>query len=270
MNKTDPAFQWKMPIEFYGKVVDQFGEPIPDAKILFQWTTVVGKVPDPEQQSWSGTDGRFELRNVQGKTLAVKVSKPGYTRTEDWAQGFEYAAFYQENFYVADPTNPTLFHLRKEIETEPLYLFKASDRLALNDHPRILELASGKMTAYGDFSFALKTLNRPNDSSSNFFVEIGALNGSGLILTKEEFPIRAPVSGYKTFLSIDYGQKNLDDNRQLSFTFYAKTHDDHYGLVFVEASMPSNEGSTVIRTVVRYNPSGSQNLEFDHTKWINR
>ncbi|MEJ0089789.1 MAG: hypothetical protein WDM80_08610 [Limisphaerales bacterium] len=31
MDKADPQFQWKMPIEFYGKVVDQFGEPVPEA-----------------------------------------------------------------------------------------------------------------------------------------------------------------------------------------------------------------------------------------------
>ena len=35
MEKTDPDFQWKMPIEFYGKVVDQFGQPVVNAEVVF-------------------------------------------------------------------------------------------------------------------------------------------------------------------------------------------------------------------------------------------
>ena len=50
MDKADPDFQWKMPIEFYGKVVDQFGEPVVGATVDFVWTTVVGPVPDPQTQ----------------------------------------------------------------------------------------------------------------------------------------------------------------------------------------------------------------------------
>ena len=66
MDKADPDFQWKMPIEFYGIVVDQLGDPVANATVVFGRTTVVGPLPDPEQRVLSGSDGRFELTGVQG------------------------------------------------------------------------------------------------------------------------------------------------------------------------------------------------------------
>ena len=34
MEKNDPQFQWKMPINFYGKVVDQFGQQMATAEVV--------------------------------------------------------------------------------------------------------------------------------------------------------------------------------------------------------------------------------------------
>jgi hypothetical protein len=97
MDKTDPDFQWKMPIEFYGKVLDQFGQPVAGAEVELNWTTVIGPIPDPKKSIFTGSDGRFAVTGIQGKGITISVSKVGYESESDWIQSFEYAAFYQDN-----------------------------------------------------------------------------------------------------------------------------------------------------------------------------
>ena len=73
MDKLDPDFQWKMPIEFYGKVVDQFDQPVAGAEVELNWTTVVGPIPDPKRIIFTDANGRFEVTGIQGKSLWIAV-----------------------------------------------------------------------------------------------------------------------------------------------------------------------------------------------------
>jgi hypothetical protein len=269
MEKNDPNFQNKMPIEFYGKVIDQYGEPIPEAKVVFQWTTAVGPVTNPEKRTSSGTDGRFELKDVQGKVLAVSVSKIGYDRTDDWIQSFDFADFFADNFYRPNPSDPALFHLRKILDAEPMYLFKTHNELATDSPPLILNVASGKMKTPGDFAFLVQIGEKNNANWFDYSVSVEAMNGAGFVMTTEENPNQAPDNGYQRMFEIQ--QKTADTNYSpsLSFRFYAKTHEGKYGVVYVDMSVP-RQGPIDFYTVIRYNPSGSKNLEFDYRKWINR
>ena len=162
MKKADANFEKKMPIEFYGRVVDQFGQPVAGATVVFQWTTVIGPVTNPEKRTATGPDGCFELKDVQGKVLAVSVDKIGYDRTDDWIQNFEYADFFYDNFYVPDPNNPVLFHLRKILDAEPMYLFKTHNDLSPGSPPLTLDVASGKMNTPGDFAFSVQIGEKSN------------------------------------------------------------------------------------------------------------
>jgi hypothetical protein len=67
--------EWKVPINFYGKVVDEEGVPVSDAKILFGWNNLYGS---PEKSVKSAYDGSFSLEREEGKVLEVKVTKEGY------------------------------------------------------------------------------------------------------------------------------------------------------------------------------------------------
>jgi len=269
MEKADPLFKQKMPIEFYGKVVDQFGKPVPVAMVVFQWTTVIGPVTNPEKRTSTGTDGRFELKDVRGKVLAVSVDKTGYDRTEDWIQNFDFADFFHDNFYVPDPNNPVLFHLRKILDAEPMYLFKTHNDLSSGSPPLTLDVAGGKMKTPGDFAFSVQIGEKGNENWFDYSVSMEALNGAGLIVTTEENPNRAPDNGYQKTFAIQQKTTDTKYNPDLSFRFYAKTREGKYGVVYVDMTVP-RRGPINFYTAVRYNPSGSKNLEFDYRKQINR
>src|SRR6266404_3714259 len=73
----DSTWEWKIPISFYGKAIDERGQPMPGADVHFQWTTLSGKGTS-EADTKSDDKGLFSLNNVQGKRLLVRVTKPGY------------------------------------------------------------------------------------------------------------------------------------------------------------------------------------------------
>lgn len=72
MDEKDPAFKSKTPIQFYGKVIDQYGEPISSAAVDMSW----GKGTNYLAQTLS--NGYFSLSGVTGSSLSVFVKKEGY------------------------------------------------------------------------------------------------------------------------------------------------------------------------------------------------
>ena len=259
MDKADPEFQWKMPIEFYGKVVDQFGEPVSDARVNFVWTTVIGPVPDPKRTVMSGSDGRFKIKGIQGKGISVDILKDGYTYTRNSHGSFEYAAFYQDNFHVPDPNNPVIFRLQKLMGAEPMYVFQPYGNIAPDGSPLLLDIPSGKIAANGDISFSVQFGDKQVEDKIDYTLTIRAQNGAGFVVSQEEFAFNAPESGYQKEMTIRQNITDTNYNRFQNFHFYAKTRNDKYSMVAVEISVPRNPGAIKFDSTIYYNPSGSRN-----------
>jgi hypothetical protein len=269
MDKADPDFQWKMPIEFYGKVVDQSDQPVAGAEVELNWTTVIGPIPDPKKSIFTGPDGRFEVSGIQGKRLWIAVNKQGYLYSTNSVASFEYAAFFNDNFHVPNPNNPVLFHLHKLMGAEPMYQFEVDKGIAFGGPPVVLDVASGKLTASGDFAFSLR-LDGRSETEPDYTLLLQAQNNAGFILTNERFPFNAPENGYQTEMTIHQRATDTNYSNRQTFHFYAKTRDGKYGVVWFEVNVPRVGDTASCNATIRYNPSGSRNLEFDQNKWINR
>jgi hypothetical protein len=111
---ADSKWEWKMSIRFYGKVIDDNSESVPDARVHFQWTDSSGKGTS-EADTTTDKHGLFYLDNVQGKRLLVRVTKPGYYSSDARNRlSFEFANPFEEIYYQPKPTTPVLFYLRKQ------------------------------------------------------------------------------------------------------------------------------------------------------------
>ena len=119
--EQDRAFEWKTPIEFYGKVVDQNEQPIPDAEVRMNWTDMSPKGTSDAIRTTDG-DGRFSITGVQGKNFGVRsIKKDGYIEAfRSNPHSFEYAGFWEPSYHEPDPTNPVIFHMRKKGEAAAL------------------------------------------------------------------------------------------------------------------------------------------------------
>lgn len=100
------------PIEFYGKAVDEKGDPLSGATVRF------GCVVFPENHfttnAVTDAQGMFSLTGVTGAVLNVRMSKEGYEEVQGTNQSsFAYYSLGGTGFYP-DPNNPVIFYLRKK------------------------------------------------------------------------------------------------------------------------------------------------------------
>lgn len=99
--KLDPSSEWRTPIEFFGKVVDEKEQPVAGALIEFAWTGTPEKYGGDgvgKRTLTSDSNGMFSLTGVGGKGMTVYVSKEGYYRRSESNGWFEYAGFWEPTF----------------------------------------------------------------------------------------------------------------------------------------------------------------------------
>src|SRR5438309_637665 len=113
-DSEDAKWEWKVPIRFFGRTVDERLLPVAGAEIHFQWTDLSNH--GTSQTTGSSDDrGFFSLSNIHGKRLVIRVRKDGYYSSDQENQvSFEFANPFEETYYQANPDNPVLFQLRKK------------------------------------------------------------------------------------------------------------------------------------------------------------
>jgi len=267
MEKADPKFQWKMPIEFYGRVIDQFGEPVAGATVHIVWTAIDDS---HEKRELSASDGTFEFTGERGKGITVDVVKEGYLRTQNWIQNFEYAAFFEDTFHVPDKNHRVIFRLKKLMGSEPMYAFSAEAVSRANGPPAHLKIENGKFGEVGDIAFSVVLGPERTQFGPDYTITVTALNGTGLLATMEEFPFLAPEQGYQTSFVLHQSVSNERIETTKNFKFYIKLAGQRYAFLGMEVALSTQGTEVRYNGGVRYNEKWSRNLEFDHRKWINR
>lgn len=104
------AENWRKPIEFYGKVIDQNNRPVANVQIHFIWTDTSANGSSESNQS-TDTQGKFALSGQTGRLLQVWLSKEGYYVPKTNQNNFDYATG-----FMAVSDNPVIFRLVKKGE----------------------------------------------------------------------------------------------------------------------------------------------------------
>ena len=265
MDKHDPQFQWRTPLNFYGRVIDQNAQPVANARVGLAWNDIKGS---HEKNIESGNDGRFELKDVIGKVLSVQVGKNGYAgAASSTKRGFEYSAFWDQDFYLADKENPVLFRLWKLEDAEPMYFWDKLKKLTVDGQKVWFDTKTGRLGASGDVAFSTKRGATYAPRQFDWSLSIEAAPGGGLALSKEELMFEAPEGGYEPSWTQDIGGKDASYAISKSVNFYLKTPDGKYAAIKTEIGhMTIPEGEVNLSAYV--NPSGSRNLQFDAKKRI--
>jgi hypothetical protein len=266
MDKRDPDFQWKTPIEFYGKVIDQHGEAVVGATVNLQWSAL-GSTPKKTLTTDAG--GSFEITGISGKGLSVDVSALGYRRRKSASGSYEYSAFDHLTFHVPEKSNPVIFELWRLEDAEPLYFWATHKRLTTNGEKVWFDLSSGKFASSGDFAFSTMRGETHAPRQFDYTLTVEAAPGGGLVLRNEELMFEAPEQGYEPSWTVEQFGKDSSFSMTQKFRFYLKTASEKYAAVQVEyAQFPDRTAE--IRAFIYFNPSGSRNLQYDSKKRINK
>ena len=121
--KQDLTIGLFSPIVFYGKVVDQNGDPVPNLRVSL---TIESFTPNPltlfstwrDAEIHADSNGEFVYRGM-GRMLTVEIWPPeGYARSSPYAsRDFYYGQTYGEKekkIHHPDKNNPVIFKLRKK------------------------------------------------------------------------------------------------------------------------------------------------------------
>lgn len=267
--KKDPKWEWKRPIDFYGKVVDEKDQPVPGAEIEFGWTDLSDD-GHSERRTTSDGQGLFSLNGVNGKHLGIHITKEGYyTSFQRNRFDFEYADPAETHYHKPDPSNPVLFRLVKKREPAELVRRDKDYGVPKDGTPIQIDIRKGKKipAGQGDLQIECWTEDQRKDGMNryNWRCRI-SVPGGGLVQTTKEFDVEAPENGYKPadeiLMTTDLGKDWKDNVRK---KYFLKLRDGNFARIDFKM-FPFGDHFCSIESYL--NPTGSRNLEYDPAKEI--
>ncbi len=258
-----------VPIDFYGKVQDQFGQPVAGASITGSIIYDSGSSNGVrEVQTVSDANGLFALHGGNGESLSVVPRKDGYALASTNA-GFRYSHFYPEARHVPDPSQPAVIEMWKLQGAERLIHFQTKAYVRLDGTPSAFDLQTGKrVETGGDIIVRVESSPTPNATEKyDWRATIQAVNGGLMPANGVEFEQMyvAPESGYEPEFNISYQRDAQPWSTAFNGGFYLKSRGgSSYGKVGLGINTTIVKNGAVFVMLNAYvNPAGSRNLELD-------
>ena len=258
-DKSDHNWEWRMPINFYGRVVDQNEQPVSAAKIHAQWSDFSPNGASSED-TLSEANGFFSITGKTGRGITIRVEKEGYyTPRSEGLKSFDYAGFWEANYYEPDSAHPITFHLRKKAAGEALSVGEVQPPMGADGTPVRLDLlGSGRVSPTGQLEIAAITNTekyppRRFDWRASITVPDG-----GLVEHNLEFPFEAPTDGYRPMVEFVMPSESPDWSRAVEKSYFIRFgNPPTYGRIHIRLNGAAQ------KAYLRYavNPTGSRNLE---------
>lgn len=237
---------WKAPIVFYGKVTDNDGHPIPNAKVNLMINDL-SKEGTTEYHKTADSNGRFEVLGLRGKHLHIDITKEGYYQGRGSYRSFQYAG--PGDHFTPNKDKPEIFRLYKKGQQAPLL---ARQKLFTfppdgSFHSLLLFKAQRKEGTLDDADLLVsfrRDHTQPRGSQS-WSLLLQVPKGGGLIESNEEFMFLAPETGYQKNVQLGAGTSG-DVQKQ----YYLR--------------LPNNEGYARLKMTVipDYNETGAMDLDY--------
>lgn len=250
---------WKTPIEFYGRVLDEGNNAVADAQVDFNCNDLSEKGTS-YYHTRSDVNGLFSLKGIKGMLLGAGVSKDGYYSYDPHGQSFYYAG--QNRNFVPEQGNPVIFRLRKKGEGADLVHYDKSFQLPKDGTPILIDLPEGKTTSSTQNAVKVETWINDSEKIDRWKFSWKcrvSVPGGGLQIYDELFPFLAPEENYVSEEVIDMPVTNNPSwSNQAHRNYYVRTADGKFGRM-VFKMIPG--GDHFCELNLYFNPSGSRNLE---------
>jgi len=260
--------QFHMPIDFYGRAVDQEGKPLPGVQIKYTPTNAEPSTGE-DRVVVSGADGNFHIGNLHGINLGVMAFKAGYIpfSNSPAMSMYNYVDYTRPDFYVADPDNPVIFQFKKLAPAEPMYSWMGYLPLMGSGAVSYLDPQTGQASTIasdGTMAISMKLVDtpaQPSDSTHSRFTPMVQLtfwfqNGGGFMNPTDSYA--APETGYQGTYTAP-----LEPPQRVETWVVFKTPTGRYGSLRVSGSVKTPDRDfpeQPLLFIIDYNPSGSRVL----------
>ena len=261
--KADPQYDWKQPINFYGRVVDESNAVVVGANVHFTWNDISEKGTS-DADTRSDGNGLFSLTEQKGKRLYVTVSKDGYySGGNSRGSAFEYANP-ADGLFKPDAGNPVVFHLQKKGVGVDLITsqYGMSPDFAIHiprdGTPIKVDFLQRKTGDIGQMQITeIKPEFKNWKQATNWLFRIEIPDG-GFVEESDEFPFEAPAEGYQSVLEFNFQKDQPNWTEDLKKDYYIKFgNPPRYGRLNLNTSI--SMGGAILTYAI--NPDGSRNLE---------
>ena len=271
-------------IEFYGKVVDQFDEPVVDAEITVGVTTIYAPKGTKAVMLKTNEQGLFTLQDVGTLVYIRKIEKHRYefTYEKNPKRGYRYSTP-SGPYHSPDPNSPVVFYMRKkgeiawlladgysgnlwfdanEVESISFYLFKTG---WINENLESGRIPGEKfkrksVPSYRKGPKDVRADGRPTEDGLYEVCFTPLHEDSGIIIS-DKLLYEAPAEGYEpnAIILVD---PDLPESKTKKQYLYIKTEGGKfYSRINLQ---PSGRTDKVLVEIQRFtNPTGSRNLEHD-------
>lgn len=233
---TDPLVAlMRTPIDFYGVVLDQDGNPVSSAKVSA--SVLDNMLKGTPISEITDASGKFTIKS-NGISLHVRVSKSGYYYVEKEgalkpsSQGFDFGVDSGRGIHQPDPASPTVFHLRKAGTPVPLEALRAQPKVPRDGRPITISLSKTSKVALQISCRTMEDDTQPPNAPYDWRCEI-TLEGGGIQEAKDEHSFLAPSDGYDQLAVIDM-PKTLDRkqwNSRAGKNYWLRFPDDTFGKI---------------------------------------
>jgi hypothetical protein len=261
-------------IRFYGKVVDQYNNPVESADIVFYVTQF-----NPDMEKWfsetkymqarTDTQGCFSVIGEKASDLYIKqIKKESYefSLSQNPVRGYVYSGV--QNPFVPDSTNPIVFHMRKMGETTfliqekylklCLYINKSIMTKGIDLIKRIKIDDFSKLMFNGEKLVCdLKMTATFNTRTMVWSVVLSPGDTNGGVIASEQLLYEAPQEGYQPEFSFVAEDRKPPVNKYL----YLRSRDPLiYTRIEIE-DICTDDTYICLYGQALTNPYGDRNLE---------
>ncbi|MFL6519215.1 MAG: carboxypeptidase-like regulatory domain-containing protein [Chthoniobacterales bacterium] len=264
----------QQPITFYGKVIDQHGDPVVGAEVRGNVSISQAWMDQKWDEHFTTTDGSglFQFAGLRGQELVVSPKKDGYEYKSNNAV-FAYSSLTPDKErHRPDPAAPVVFKMWKQQGAEPLITGNKFFGITPNGTPFTIDLKNGRKNegrqTEGDFVVSIKQPPQITDGSRfDWSFTIDAIDGGLLEVTDTQYPNEAPAAGYQLQISQELRASDPEWRDVVRKTLFVKSRN---GNQFARASVEiraNYQGAAAFSVHYFVNPSpGSRNLEYDPSK----
>lgn len=249
-----------VPVNFYGRVVDQDGNSLAGVRIdvrVRHWdlTSLGASIP---LKTETDSDGRFHVQGVTGDALRIElVAKAGY----------ELEPYAQRSFGAVggSQSEPVVFKLWSSNTREQLVTGKRSFRIIPDGRAYGIDLTKGTIaeSEEGDLRVRIKYPQATvRGQTYDWLSEITVTGGLSQEVDAHSSMYSAPVSGYTNTFRYDQQIKGGQYGSTGKQRFYFRLNNGpKYGRIEIELYAPYNDQIPgLIRLDFVLNPSGSRIL----------
>jgi hypothetical protein len=258
--------------DFYGEVVDQYGQPVVGADVTAHINLTMGNGGIRAAQT--DADGLFQFTGIRGKSLSITPSKTGFQIDE------AHLGLKGLNGPETDPKKREIYTMWKLQGAEPMIHGEITSRKIIPDgRPFTLDFEKDEITeGTNDTGDIIVKIQRPPvikpRQKFDWSFTMTAIDGGFIEVTNDDYLNEAPENGYQPkYVMTRYATNVLNYSTWQLYrtdrTFFVKSRDGQvYGHFHIKELEPDYRDKAALQIEFYANPASSRNLEFDPTKQI--